>query len=48
MWRQTPKAAKHLMVALAYEDGVNVEVLAVRYGILQSGISFWLDHFDTH
>lgn len=36
------------MVALAYEDGVNVKVLAAGYGIPQSAIYYWLDRFDTH
>lgn len=44
---ETPKAAKRLMVALAYKDGVNVKVLAARYGIPQSTIYYWLDRFDT-
>lgn len=30
------------MVALAYTDGVPVEMIAARYGILQSTIYDWL------
>jgi transposase len=43
----TAKAAKRLMVALAYKDGVHVETLSDRYGIPQSTIYYWLDRFET-
>ena len=40
------KATKRLMVALAYKDGVNVDVIASRYGIPQSTVYYWLDRFE--
>ena len=43
----TAKAAKRLMVALAYKDGVDVETLSDRYGIPQSTIYYWLDRFES-
>ena len=41
------KAAKRLMVALAYKDGVHVETISARYGIPQSTIYYWLDRLDS-
>lgn len=41
------KAAKRLVVALAYKDGVDVDTIADRYGIPQSTIYYWLDRFDS-
>lgn len=41
------KAAKRLMVALAYKDGVAVDTIASRYGIPQSTVYYWLDRFET-
>lgn len=43
---ETAKAAKRLVVALAYKDGVDVTVIAARYGVPQSTIYYWLDRFD--
>jgi transposase len=40
------KAAKRLVVALAYKDGVDVDELSSRYGIPQSTIYYWLDRFE--
>jgi transposase len=40
------KGAKRLMVALAYKDGVDVDVLSDRYSIPQSTIYYWLDRFE--
>ena len=40
------KAAKRLMVALAYKDGVAVSTLADRYGIPKSTLYYWLDRLD--
>jgi transposase len=42
----TGKAAKRLMVALAYKDGVPVETLSERYAIPRSTIYYWLDRFE--
>lgn len=41
-----PKAVKRLMVALAYKDGVAVDVISDRYGIPRSTIYSWLARFD--
>jgi transposase len=41
------KAAKRLVVALAYKDDVHVDTIAARYGIPQSTIYYWLDRFAT-
>lgn len=41
----TGKAAKRLMIALAYKDGVAVATLSERYAIPQSTVYFWLDRF---
>ncbi|WP_276259075.1 helix-turn-helix domain-containing protein [Haloglomus litoreum] len=43
---ETAKGAKRLMVALAYKDGVDVDVLTARYGIPQSTVYYWLDRFE--
>ncbi|WP_440988347.1 helix-turn-helix domain-containing protein [Haloarchaeobius baliensis] len=43
---ETAKAAKRLMVGLAYKDGVGVETIASRYGIPQSTVYYWLDRFE--
>lgn len=40
------KAAKRLMVAIAYKDGVDVETLSERYGIPESTIYYWFDRFE--
>lgn len=40
------KAAKRLMVALAYADGVRVETLRERYDIPRATIYSWLDRFE--
>lgn len=42
------KAAKRLMIALAYKDGERVTTLVSRYGIPQSTIYYWLDRFEKH
>lgn len=42
----TGKAAKRLMIALAYKDGVSVETLSDRYGIPRSTVYYWLDRFE--
>ncbi|WP_255152126.1 helix-turn-helix domain-containing protein [Halorarius halobius] len=41
------KAAKRLMVALAYKDGVGVDVISERYGIPQSTVYYWLDRLES-
>lgn len=40
------KAAKRLVVALAYKDGVHVGEIERRYGIPQSTIYYWLSRFE--
>lgn len=40
------KAAKRLMIALAYTDGVRVETLSVRYDIPRATVYSWLDRFE--
>jgi transposase len=40
------KAAKRLMVALDYLDGVSVDDLKDRYGIPRSTIYYWLSRFE--
>lgn len=40
------KAAKRLMVALAYKDGVDVDTMSERFGIPQSTIYYWLDRLE--
>ena len=40
------KAAKRLMIALAYADGVPVETLSDRYGIPRATVYSWLDRFE--
>jgi transposase len=40
------KAAKRLMIALAYADGVRVETLSERYDIPRSTVYSWLDRFE--
>lgn len=42
----TAKAAKRVMVALAYKDGVSVETLSRRYEIPRSTVYYWLDRFE--
>lgn len=44
---ETAKAAKRLMVALAYKDGVSVSTLSERYGIPKSTLYYWLDRFAS-
>lgn len=41
------KVAKRLMVALAYKDGVDINTISKRYGILQSTIYYGLDRFEN-
>ena len=41
----TAKAAKRLMIALAYADGVRVDTLSDRYGIPRTTVYSWLDRF---
>lgn len=41
-----PKAVKRLTVALAYKDGVPVDVLSDRYGVPRSTVYYWLDRFE--
>jgi transposase len=43
---ETAKAAKRLMVALAYADGVPATTLSDRYGIPASTVYYWLDRFE--
>lgn len=40
------KAAKRLMIALAYADGVRVEALSDRYDIPRATVYSWLDRFE--
>jgi len=40
---ESAKAAKRLMVALAYKDGVSVDELTERHGFAQSTVYYWLD-----
>lgn len=40
------KAAKRVMVALAYLDGVDVDTLSDRYGIPRSTVYSWLTRFE--
>ncbi len=40
------KAAKRLMIALAYKDGVSVDTLSDRYGLSRSTVYSWLDRFE--
>ena len=40
------KAAKRLMIALAYTDGVRVKILSDRYGIPRATVYSWLDRFE--
>ncbi|HET7323479.1 MAG TPA: helix-turn-helix domain-containing protein [Halococcus sp.] len=42
----TAKAAKRLMIALAYADGVRVETLNTRYDIPRATVYSWLDRFE--
>lgn len=42
------KAAKRLLVALAYVDDVPVSTIVDRYGIPRSTVYHWLDRFETH
>jgi transposase len=42
----TGKAAKRLMIALAYKDGVPVDTLSERYAIPRSTVYYWLDRFE--
>ena len=42
----TGKAAKRLMIALAYKDGVSVTILSKRYDIPQSTVYYWLNRFE--
>ncbi|WP_137286280.1 helix-turn-helix domain-containing protein [Halorussus salinisoli] len=40
---ESAKAAKRLMVAIAYKDGVSVSALSERYGVPESTLYYWLD-----
>jgi transposase len=40
------KAAKRLMVALDYLDGIRVDELSDRYGIPRSTVYYWLSRFE--
>jgi transposase len=40
------KAAKRLMIAFAYADGVRVETLSERYDIPRATVYSWLDRFE--
>jgi transposase len=40
------KAAKRLMIALAYVDGVRVETLNNRYDIPRTTVYSWLNRFE--
>lgn len=40
------KAAKRLMIAIAYKDGVAVSTLSERYEIPRSTVYSWLDRFE--
>lgn len=42
----TGKAAKRLIIALAYKDGVSVETLSERYAIPRSTVYYWLGRFE--
>lgn len=42
----TAKAAKRVIIALAYKDGVPVETLSGRYDIPRSTVYYWLDRFE--
>jgi transposase len=44
---ETAKAAKRLMVALSYVDGVAADEIASRYGIPRSTVYYWLDRFES-
>jgi transposase len=44
---ESAKAAKRLVVALDYLDGVSVSTLARRYGIPRSTLYYWLDRFES-
>lgn len=41
------KAAKRLMLALAYTDGVAVETLSARYGVPESTIYYWFERIES-
>jgi transposase len=43
---ESPKAAKRLMTALAYADGVRVKTLSERYDIPRATVYSWLDRFE--
>ena len=43
---ESAKAAKRLMVALAYVDGVPVDEMSERYGIPRSTVYYWLSRFE--
>ena len=40
------KAAKRLMIAIAYSDGVRVDTISERYGIPRATVYSWLDRFE--
>lgn len=44
---ESAKAAKRLMVALAYLDGESVDALSERYGVPRSTLYYWLDRFES-
>lgn len=43
---ESAKAAKRLMIALAYKDGVDVTEIERRYGIPQSTVYYWLNRLE--
>lgn len=45
---ESAKAAKRLMVALAYKHGTPVSDLTDRYGVPRSTLYYWLDRFENH
>ena len=45
---ESAKAAKRLMVALAYKDGVSVSTMEERYSIPRSTLYYWLDRFEKY
>lgn len=42
-----PKAAKRLMVALAYDGGISISTQSELYGIPASTLYYWLDRVGT-
>ncbi|MFH5801675.1 transposase [Haladaptatus sp. CMAA 1911] len=42
-----PKAAKRLMVALAYDGGISISTQSEIYGIPESTLYYWIDRVGT-